>query len=257
MDDSQTGDFPTPAPTTPPSSFPRALLPRWLALLQALLVCGIPTQLVVALALVVLAGMPLNSEHLSLEFFATLSFVDTALVVLLIRLFLAHSGETSAAVFLGGRPWRREFVRGLLLLPVTFLGVSAVVLGVRAVAPWMHSVDQNPLEHFMQSPIEAAVFMVVVVLAGGVREEIQRAFILHRFEQRLGGARLGLVIFSVVFGALHIEQGYDSAAGIGLLGLLWGTLYLWRRSVVAPMVNHASFNAAQVVQGLLVKTFGG
>lgn len=258
MDDRQPGE-PLElelAPFSLPAPSPAAPLPRWLALLQTIVVSGVPTQLLVALVLVGVVGMRFDPTDLSLVFFATLSFVDTALVVLLIRVFLAGSRETPRAIFLGSRPWRPEAVRGLLLVPVVFLAVSVIVLTVRAIAPWMHNVERNPLENFMDSPLEAAAFLVVVVLAGGVREEIQRGFILHRFEQRLGGAGVGLLIFSAAFGLLHIDQGYDSAVGIGLLGLFWGTIYIRRRSVVAPMVNHATFNAAQVLQGLLVTSMG-
>ena len=35
--------------------------------------------------------------------------------------------------------------------------------------------------------MDAAIFALVVMIAGGVREEIQRGFVLHRFEQYLGG----------------------------------------------------------------------
>jgi membrane protease YdiL (CAAX protease family) len=96
------------------------------------------------------------------------------------------------------------------------------------------------------------VFGVIVVIAGGLREEIQRAFILHRFGQGLGGARLGLVLFSLMFGLGHIEQGADVAIATAALGLFWGVLYLARRSIVASGVSHAGFNLAQVVvQGLI------
>ncbi|MGE5837133.1 MAG: CPBP family intramembrane glutamic endopeptidase, partial [Acidobacteriota bacterium] len=97
---------------------------------------------------------------------------------------------------------------------------------------------------------------VVVVLAGGVREELQRAFILHRFEQRLGGVRLGLVLFSVSFGLMHVNQGLDAALAVGLLGVIWGVLYVIRRSAIMAMTNHAGFNAAQVLQLVLSKTLG-
>jgi membrane protease YdiL (CAAX protease family) len=257
VDDRQPGSTAEFEPALPPLPSPRRPpLPRWLALLQTLLVCGIPTQVLVAVLLAVVFGMPFDPANLSFAFFATLSIVDTVLVLVLIGVFLTASGEAPGRVFLGGRPWRREAIRGLLLLPVVFLGVTLVVLTVRALVPWMHNVERNPLENFMDTPLEAVAFVVIVIVAGGVREELQRAFILHRFEQRLGGAVVGLVLFSAAFGLLHIDQGYDSAVGIGLLGLLWGTIFIRRGSVVAPMVNHASFNAAQVLQGVLMKTLG-
>jgi membrane protease YdiL (CAAX protease family) len=109
----------------------------------------------------------------------------------------------------------------------------------------------------MRTPVQAAVFLIVVVLAGGVREELQRAFILHRFERYLGGIHIGLVLFTLTFGALHLEQGVDVAVAIGVLGLWWGLVYIRRRSAVLPLVNHAGFNALQVVQAVMVKAFGG
>ena len=100
------------------------------------------------------------------------------------------------------------------------------------------------------------MFIVVVIVAGGVREELQRAFILHRFEQRLGGIHLGLVLFTIAFGALHADQGIDVSIAVGLLGLIWGLIYIRRRSAVLPIVNHAGFNALQVFQGVMARTLG-
>jgi membrane protease YdiL (CAAX protease family) len=232
--------------------------PRWLALFEAVLVCGIPTQAFVAAALLVVAGMsPRDDDGLSLRFFATLSLIDTVIVLVLIRFFLRSSGERPRDVLIGQRPVWREASLGLALVPVVLVVVATVVLSLRAWFPWMQTVPTNPFLGFMDTPLEAAVFVVVVVLAGGVREELQRAFILHRFEQRLGGIRLGLVLFTIAFGALHVDQGVDVAVAVGLLGLIWGIIYIRRRSAVLPIVNHAGFNALQVFQGLIVRSFGG
>jgi membrane protease YdiL (CAAX protease family) len=37
-----------------------------------------------------------------------------------------------------------------------------------------------------------------------------------------------------------------------MLGALWGSLYLWRRSVIPTMVSHACFNAGEVLLGYYV-----
>jgi len=232
--------------------------PRWLALFEAVLVCGIPTQAFIGAFLLVVAGMsPQNESGLSLTFFATLSLLDTVLVIALMRFFLRSSGERARDVFLGQRSIWREAALGLAFVPVVLIVVASVVLTLRALFPWMQTVPTNPFLTFMESPLDAAVFVVVVVLAGGVREELQRAFILHRFEQRLGGIRLGLVLFTITFGALHLAQGMDVSVAVGLLGLIWGIVYIKRRSVVLPIVNHAGFNALQVFQGLVVRSLGG
>ncbi|HYN09162.1 MAG TPA: type II CAAX endopeptidase family protein [Vicinamibacterales bacterium] len=231
-------------------------LSRPFALLQVALIWVVPTQVLIGTLLAIGAGMPvLQGGNLSLEFFAMLSLLDTALVALLIRLFLSLSGETSRDVFIGPRQPAGEIVRGLVLVPVVSMAVTVIVLALRAVAPWTHTVEHNPLGEFVQSPLDAAIFGVVVVLAGGIREELQRAFILHRFGQRLWSMKLGLVLFSVFFGLMHINQGLDAAIGVGLLGVFWGVLYMTRRSAVLAMVNHAGFNAAQVLL-LSLKTLG-
>jgi membrane protease YdiL (CAAX protease family) len=98
----------------------------------------------------------------------------------------------------------------------------------------------------LDSPLRFAMFAVVVVMAGGIREEVQRAFILHRFRQDLGGVWMGLVVFSVAFGLGHVVQGYDAAILTGVLGLLWGLVYVARRSIVAPVVSHSMFNLTEL-----------
>ncbi len=235
--------------------------PRWLALFEAVLVCGVPTQAFVGMALLVAGLSPRDGDgdgdDLSLRFFATLSLVDTVLVVVLIRFFLHSTGERPRDVFIGRRPVGREAALRLALVPVVLAAVAAVVLTLRTLFPWMQTVPTNPFMPFMETALDAAVFVVVVVLAGGVREELQRAFILHRFEQRLGGIRLGLVLFTIAFGALHIQQGLDVSVAVGLLGLIWGIIYIRRRSAMLPIFNHAGFNAMQVFQGLVVRSLGG
>lgn len=232
--------------------------PAWpFALLQALAVSGIPTQVVIAAVLIVGAGMgPYSGDGLSLEFIAIVSLLDTALVALMIRVFLHWSAETSRDVYLGRRKAVGELGRGLALVPVTFVVVVALVASVRAIAPWLHNVEVSPLEAFMRNPLDAAIFAVVVVLAGGVREELQRGFILHRFGQRLGGMWVGNLIFGIAFGLGHLDQGWDIALVIGLLGLTWGAMYIRRGSILSSMANHAGFNGAQVVQQLLATSLG-
>jgi NhaP-type Na+/H+ and K+/H+ antiporter len=67
---------------------------------------------------------------------------------------------------------------------------------------------------------------------------------------------VGVIVTSVAFGAGHLLQGYDAAIATGLLGALWGVVYLRRRSAVAPMVSHAGFDLLQIVQFVTVRASG-
>jgi membrane protease YdiL (CAAX protease family) len=234
------------------------------ALVQVFLVCGIPTGIVIFAGLLYF-GSPMTAEgsplaadpsKITLEFFAMSSLLDTAFVALLIRLFLWLSGESSREVFLGTRRRSREFVLGLLLVPALLVAVVALVAVMTRWFPGLHNVPKNPLESYMDTPLHAGIFLVVVILAGGVREELQRGFILHRFDQCLGGAWVGLAVFSVAFGLFHLTQGIDAAIAVGLLGVLWGVLYIRRRSVVIAMTSHAGFDVAEVLQQLFFSSLG-
>jgi membrane protease YdiL (CAAX protease family) len=240
MDQEVAPDAPQHVPSRPP---------RAAALIEVLICSGFPTQLVI-LGVLRAAGLrPMDeSGGLSLAFFGALAGLDSALLIGLVFLFLLARRESPRALLLGPRPPAREAALGAALIPIVFVFVAFVVGGLRLIAPWLQTVPQNPLGALLDTPPEAVIFSFVVVIAGGVREEIQRAFILHRFEQSLGGAALGLVLFSLMFGLGHIEQGADVAIATAALGLFWGALYLARRSIVAPGVSHAGFNALEVLR---------
>ena len=249
---------PTPSEPLRPARLP---LPRWFAGILVVLACGVPSQLVsAALLLVLKQSDPLGPDGhdriYSLEFVATMQLVDTAIVAMMIRVFLELSGEDSRTVFLGRRSLVKETLRGLAIVPLIFVGVASLVYFLRTVAPWLHTVKESPIQAYMQNPLDASIFLVVVMLGGGIKEELIRAFVLHRFDQGLGGIKLGLLLFSLLFGVLHFDQGWDVAIAIGALGLFWGVLYMKRRSAWMNMVSHAGFNAANVAQVMIARALG-
>jgi len=231
---------------------PRAggLPPRLAAVIEILLCSSVPTQMLIGWLLFVGVGWtPLDERgQLSLPFVLTLSVADTLVLIgLMVALTRAHGGRVTE-LWLGRRPVTREAVYGALLVPVVFLMVVVLLNVLRAAAPWLHNVTTNPLEGMAGTPGEAAMFAVVAILAGGVREELQRAFLLRRFEQHLGGAAVGVIVLSIAFGLGHIVQGWDAVVTTGLLGAFWAVLYLRRRSTLAPLVSHAGFNALEVLR---------
>ena len=242
-----------PAETTPSRAHS---IPRWLAAIQVVLVSGVPTQLV--MAAVIILGLQVSpfgqGTDMSLEFLSMVLLFDAALTAVLIRVFLEMSNEDSKTVIVGQRRVMREMLLGIAWAPVVILVVSVLTNLLRTVLPWLHTVKESPFAQYMTSPTEAAVFLIVVMLGAGVKEELARAFILHRFEHYLGGRRIGLAVFSGWFGILHINQGLDVVVSIALLGLFWGVLYYKRRSAVFTMVNHAFFNGSQVVIAFLARS---
>jgi uncharacterized protein len=220
---------------------------RLVAALEILACSGLPTQLAIA-AVLSLAGIgPYDAGgHLTTRYVFAVSLLDAAAIVGLAVWFLRSHGERFSDVMFGRRPDRVELVHGLLHIPVVFLIAVGFMLAIRHVTPWMHDVATNPFEGLIQNPRDAAMFAVIAVVGGGVREEVQRAFILSRFERHLGGRWVGLAVSSMGFGLGHIIQGRDVAVTTAALGAFWGLVYLKRRSIVAPVVSHSGFNAAEI-----------
>jgi hypothetical protein len=219
------------------------------ALIEVLLCSGYPTQIIL-LGLLTALGFEMQTEagRLSPTFVSILSLADAVLVTGLVFFFINAHGESPRQLLLGDRPVLREALIGMILMPLLLLLVFLLLALVLTFAPQLHNVPRNPFEDMLQTRSDAAAFAVVVLVAGGVREEIQRGFILRRFQQYLGGGAVGLVIFSVLFGLGHIDQGIDAVLATGFLGVAWGIVYLVRRSIIAPMVSHAAFNLAQLLK---------
>ncbi len=247
-----------PSPILPPVLTPVPAPPGWLtALAQVILCSGLPTQFVIQLVffsiLLALGKVSSATDMNTPATLAAIELLDTALVLSLIWFFLKAGGERPRDIFIGARPIQHEVTLGMALIPVVFLIVVVGVTSVMHFAPSLHNVKESPLTMFFDTPFHSVLFAVVVIVAGGVREEVQRGFILHRFEQRLGGLGVGVVVSSIAFGAGHFLQGADVALTMMFVGAFWAILYVRRRSVIAAMTSHAGFDSAQVLQQILIR----
>jgi len=224
----------------------RRTWPTWI---EIILCSGYPTQIWIGFMLQALGVRPLRPDGaLSSTFVFTLSLLDTVALLTLIVSLLVRRGESPARVFFGERPLGRELGVGLLSVPVVFALVAAVTILIRVYAPSLHNVPDNPLEALLGTQVGLLMFLFVVIVAGGVREELQRAFLLHRFRDDLGQPWMGVLITSLAFGMGHTLQGLDAAIITGSLGALWGVIYVLRRSAVAPMVSHSLFNSTELIR---------
>lgn len=223
------------------------------ALLEVLICSDYLTQFALGGTLSALGYQPFVGGKLSVRYVVVLSLVDTILLVGLILAILHAHGERPRDVLFGRRPIVPEIAAGVPMI-LAALGIGVVVLvSIQYLAPGLHTVTNNPLRELIRSPRDAWLFALVVLAAGGVREEVQRAFLLHRFDVWLGGPVVGVVVTSVAFGSGHLLQGVDAAIATGLLGGFWGVVYLRRRSCVAPIVSHAGFDLLQIVQFLVLR----
>ena len=245
------------APTEPLPADPNPGLTdgqrRILAVLEIVLCSSVPTQLALGFVLTLSGWSPTTaSGALSLPYVLTLSLADTLLLIALMVWLMRIHGEDATALWIGHRSVRREVLIGIGLVPAIFIAVVVLLNALRLLVPSLHNVPSNPLEALAgDSAEQAALFILLVIVAGGIREELQRAFLLHRFEQHLGGAKVGVVVLSTAFGLGHYVQGWDAVITTGVLGAFWAVLFLDRRSSIAPVVSHAGFNSLEILRVVL------
>jgi len=223
---------------------------RVIAAVEVLLCSSLPTQIVIGQLLAAIGLDPrTDSGQLSPPFAFALLLIDSVVLTTLMVILTRAHRESPRALWLGDRSIVREFGLGLALVPLVFLIVGLLMTGLMRLVPGLHNVTENPIEQLATGgPHQAAMLGVIAVVAGGVREELQRAFLLRRFEQHLGGPFVGVIVLSIAFGLGHYPQGWDAVVATGVLGAIWAIVYLRRRSSVAPIVSHAGFNVLEVLR---------
>ena len=166
---------------------------------------------------------------------------EATVSLILIYLFLRLRGEHFRT--LGLKPVRGwiEAWTGIGCVPFLFLATYLVALFFQYFLPQYVS-THNPILDLLRSKGDLILFLISSFYVGGLKEEIQRAFVLVRFERFLGGIWVGLLLWSLFFGIGHRTQGVDNAFGAGVLGVLFGLLYIWRRSLTGPVLAHTLFD---------------
>jgi len=218
---------------------------RLRALFEVFLLSGIVSSVLATIpfSLRVRRGAAIIQDvHLIVGFVLLEAVITLILLALLLR---AYNG-TAEDLGLRWREWKPNLFIGLGLLPVLFLLNLIVSEAFRVFLP-EHFTNRNPLTDLIHTPQELGLFIISVILAGGIKEELQRAFILTRFEHYLGGVRLGLVLWSIAFGAAHYIQGMQATVIAALFGFIFGAVYIARENIIAPIVAHGLYDVLTLV----------
>jgi membrane protease YdiL (CAAX protease family) len=182
--------------------------------------------------------------------FATISR-DLGLVAL-IFFFINRSGERPAAIGWTSRHAGREIGVGVGLFLPFFIGAQVLDSFLRAAGL---SGPPSPAPNLVPSPdpIDLLLAIVLVTVVAVSEEIIFRGYLLLRFSHLLRGLGGAALLSAVVF---SIGHGYEGAAGVvtvGVTGLVLALVYLWRRSLVAPIVMHFLLDFVAIVLVPLLK----
>ena len=198
------------------------------------------------------APAPGSVRELTL-FVTVRAVVVLALVVALLR----ANGERLADLGFGARPVRESWLRGLLLAAGLFVLINIVLNSALQALGVPGKPEAVPA--LFRDPREAPLWVWIAVVGGGFTEELQRAFVITRFERQWGrtGLVLGIAADSVMFGLGHSYQGLLAMIGCGLSGLLYALIFLRRRRVADAMAAHAGFDLLSAAAAYALYGRGG
>jgi membrane protease YdiL (CAAX protease family) len=151
-----------------------------------------------------------------------------------------------------GNGWR-DIPLGIMLSIPVFYGA---ILLEGALQDLGFSVPATPTPSFLAvKGMAEVVLAVVLVLVVAVTEEtIFRGYLILRFGATTSSRAIAVLLSATIFALGH---GYEGSAGVvtvGAMGLAFALVYLWRKSLVAPVVMHFVQDFVSVV---LVALLGG
>jgi membrane protease YdiL (CAAX protease family) len=186
---------------------------------------------------------------LALSFFAVkqgnMSFVLTAVATILrdlglvglILFFIWRNGELWSSIGWTLRHRWRDVGLGVLLFIPMFFGAAFLERVLQAAG---FSVPSTPTPSALAAKgigeYVLAFFLVVVVAVA--EETIFRGYLVLRFKTVTASSVLALLLAAVVFALGHGYEGTAGVVTVGTMGLVFGLVYLWRGSLVAPVVMH-------------------
>jgi len=176
---------------------------------------------------------------------AIFSILNDLGLVSLVFYFIWRNGEPFQHLGWTGRAVPKEIGWGVLLfLPVTY--------GANLLEGALHTAgfsEPSKLPSFLvangNDNIALAVLLVIVVAI--VEETVYRGYLILRLNAVARRPWIAVLFSAAIFALGH---GYEGAAGVVsvyFLGVVLALVYLWRRSLIAPMIIHFMIDFTSIV----------
>ncbi len=176
---------------------------------------------------------------------------------LLIDIFLRqHQMSWSEAFGLkspnSGRGLLLALVVGMFVVPISWSLTKLSIL----IFEWLHLTpkvqDSVQALQMAESTAQRVYFAFVAILVAPIFEELVFRGILYPTIKRYGSMRLGLWASSIFFGMIHMSV--PAFVPLTLLAVVMCLLYESTGTILAPIVTHAFFNAANYAYLVLSKS---
>ncbi len=224
-----------------------------------------PSRRIQIIEVLILLSLILPSMFISLSVMkrSSLTFPQVAgsslardLALLALVLYLVwRNGERFASIGLSVKGVTRELFLGLILFFPFFFGIGLIEKVLRSLG---YLFPTQPPSYLTPSGTgQFALALILLVVVAITEEVIFRGYLILRLDSFLKNTGAAVFLSAFVFSIGHGYQGRGSVIAIGFMGIFFGLIYLWRKSLVAPMVIHFLQDfLAMIVAPLFVRLHG-
>jgi uncharacterized protein len=111
-------------------------------------------------------------------------------------------------------------------------------------------VELRPLKKFIpNNRTESIVFILIAFTAGICEELLYRGWLQNLLAYGTGSVWIGLVLAAVIFGLGHAYQGKMGIVQTGIIGLIFGVVFIFTKSLVASQILHVIVDAVNGIVG--------
>jgi membrane protease YdiL (CAAX protease family) len=177
-------------------------------------------------------------------------------LVALVAYFLWTNEQSADRIGWTFRNVRTEIGIGFALFIPFFVGIGLVESALHAAG---FAAPPAPRPEFLtpETLPQYLLAMLLVALVAVAEEIIFRGYLILRFVG-LGATPAGAVALSAFI--FSLGHGYEGSVGVitvGVAGFGLGMIYLWRQSLVSPIILHFLLNFVGVILAPLLRTSGG
>jgi membrane protease YdiL (CAAX protease family) len=193
--------------------------------------------LILILPSLVLSLFAVREGSVSFALAASATIARDLALVALVLYFLWRNGESVARIGWTARRAWKEVILGAALFVPFFFGTALLERGLL----WAGlPAPKTPLPGFLkaQGVAETLLAVALVAVVAVAEETVFRGYLLLRFRAVLHSPVWAVLLSSFIFSLGH---GYEGSAGlvtVGIMGAVFALVYLWRGSLVAPVVMH-------------------
>jgi membrane protease YdiL (CAAX protease family) len=143
--------------------------------------------------------------------------------------------------------WRRTRFN----LGIAALGGAVLAFAISGLAALLHTPQvPSPLDRFLKSPVDLALFGVLAVTLAPVFEELFFRGFLQPLLSRTFGVLAGILITALVFGLLHAPEyswAWQYVVAVSLAGAIFGWVRARTNSIIPSSIMHGCYNLVFVI----------